>query len=166
MHGRDAEFSMGPVGGRFTNPEEQTFGEMLQRLRDVRAVVRDGLEKHRAEMKEDYDRAVAKFFKDRKFARDQLVWITAPPHYKHRPGNVPGLPRRFLGPYRIDFVCGEIMWVRPINAPNADLIQVHTDQAKACLFDDKFDDKLPPHPTPFSNDSSGGASSRAGRHAN
>ena len=72
MFGRDPCYEIPGFDEINDNPPVRQF---FLRIKEVRANVRHNLKLHRAEIKAHYDRVVARFYQNRPFAVDQLVWL-------------------------------------------------------------------------------------------
>jgi hypothetical protein len=139
MFGRDPVFKLGQINGRAAqNTDQEMMIDVYNRLQQARAEVRTKLIEHRQKMKAYYDAAVAKFFQNRAFGLEQLVWVKAPLHFLNAQP-VRGLPKRYIGPCRIKKINGQILTVVPIHNPSREPMLVHTDHCKQCLYDDGFD---------------------------
>ena len=142
MFGRDPDFRLGQTHLPYPVELEDDLRASFDRLEQARATVRQKLEIHRQKMKKYYDSVVSRFFQNRAFQQGQLVWVKPPPHFKHRPGVIPALAPKFIGPCRVIFVCDQILGVKPIHDPRADIVHIPSNNAKQCLYDDGFDADL------------------------
>jgi hypothetical protein len=131
MYGRDPIQIYGALRGEFLASEEPTVETMIA-LKQVRAVVREKLQESSREYKEQYDRAVARFYRANAYRTDQVVWAKA----ETPEGEVNKLAPRYVGPFRIQYMGDRAAGLVPVAYPERPAKLVHLDKLKPCLVDD------------------------------
>lgn len=131
MYGRDPVSVHGTLAGKFQADEETTV-EAMAHLREVRELVREKLLIQRRLYKEQYDQAVAKFYKNFKLHLHQIVWAKA----ETPSGPVSKLAPKYVGPFRVEYLGDVVAGIVPLAYPNRAPKLVHVDKLKPCLSDD------------------------------
>ena len=112
--------------------------EGIERVERARELVRDRLEKNRAEAKERYDRVVAKYYKNQTIEVGHVVWSKIDKQPKTKIGNqksgvcVRKLAPIYVGPFRVVWIRGPVAGLDPIANPGK-LRALPLDKLRRCL---------------------------------